>query len=139
MIGCSTANVLAYTARVVTLAQSGKSQPERVTTLYLIRVSFLSIRLTVDAADAAKRNLVLLTDSYPRGIKSIIDLIDAQNQSLVADQQAANAVYDFLIDLMSVQRSVGKFFFFAEEEDRQAFMDRLDQFMQSYGILPTRG
>ena len=107
--------------------------------IYFIRVSFPSIRLTIDAADAAKRNLVLVTDSYTRGIKSIIDLIDAQNQSLVADQQAANAVYDFLIDLMSVQRSVGKFFFFAEEEDMQAFMDRLDQFMQSYGIQPTRG
>jgi len=78
-----------------------------LTAIYLIRVSFPSIKLTVHAADAAKRNLTLVTDSYARGIKSIIDLIDAQNQSLVADQQAANAVYNFLIDLMTVQRSGG--------------------------------
>ena len=102
--------------------------------VYLIRSSYPSIRLSVHAADSAKRNLTLVTDSYARGIKSIIDLIDAQNQSLVADQQAANAVYDFLIDLMSVQRSLGSFFLFASDPEREAFMERLDQFMISKGF-----
>jgi outer membrane protein TolC/ABC-type uncharacterized transport system substrate-binding protein len=102
--------------------------------VYLIRASYPSIRLSVHAADSAKRNLTLVTDSYVRGIKSIIDLIDAQNQSLVADQQAANAVYDFLIDLMSVQRSLGSFFLFATDQERETFMERLDQFMNSKGF-----
>ncbi len=102
--------------------------------VYLIRASYPSIRLSVHAADSAKRNLTLVTDSYARGIKSIIDLIDAQNQSLVADQQAANAVYDFLIDLMSVQRSLGTFFLFASDPEREVFMERLDQFMMSKGF-----
>jgi len=75
--------------------------------IYLIRVSYPSITLTVDAADAARKNLTLVTDLYLRGTKSIIDLIDAQNRALVADQLAANAVYDFLIDLMTVQRGMG--------------------------------
>ncbi len=106
--------------------------------VYLIRVSYPSIRLTADAADAAKRNLVLVTDSYVRGIKSIIDLIDAQNSSLVSDQQASNASYNFLIDLMRVQRSMGQFFLFAQEEERQAFMEKLDQFMATRGIQANR-
>ena len=96
--------------------------------VHLIRASYPGIRLSTDAADAARRNLTLVSDAYVRGIKSIIDLIDAQNQSLVADQQAANAVYDFLIDLMAVQRSTGSFFLFAPEEERDAWMERLNRY-----------
>ncbi|WP_372683661.1 TolC family protein [Desulfosarcina sp.] len=96
--------------------------------VHLIRASYPGIRLSTDAADAARRNLILVTDAYVRGIKSIIDLIDAQNQALVADQQAANAVYDFLIDLMAVQRSTGSFFLFAPEEERDAWMERLNRY-----------
>jgi len=88
----------------------------------------------MSAADAARKNLTLVTASYARGIKSIIDLIDAQNSALVADQQAANAVYDFLIDLMAVQRSLGNFFVFAPEPDYTSFMDRLDQYMDARGF-----
>ncbi len=107
--------------------------------VYLIRASYPSIRLTMDAAESANRNLTLVTDSYVRGIKSIIDLIDAQNQSLVADQLASNSIYNFLIDLMRVQRSLGKFFLFAPEEERQAFMERLNQYMETQGIRIKTG
>ncbi len=107
--------------------------------IHLVRASYPSIRLSNDAADAARRNLTLVTDSYVRGIKSIIDLIDAQNQALVANQQAANAVYDFLIDLMSIQRSSGRFFLFAPEEERDAWMDRLNQYMMDEEKLARQG
>ena len=83
------------------------------------------------ASDAARSNLTLVTDSYVRGIKSIIDLIDAQNQALVANQQVANAVYDFLIDLMDVQRSTGSFFLFAPQDERDAWMERLERYKNS--------
>ncbi len=99
--------------------------------IHLIRASYPSIRLSNDAADSARLNLTLVTDSYVRGIKSIIDLIDAQNQALVANQQAANAVYDFLIDLMAVQRSAGSFFLFSPEEERDAWMERLNRYMMA--------
>ncbi|MCG8616274.1 MAG: TolC family protein [Desulfobacterales bacterium] len=102
--------------------------------VYLIRASYPGIRLTLHAADSARRNLTLVTDSYARGIKSIIDLIDAQSSALVADQQAANAVYNFLIDMMAVQRSLGSFFLFAPEAERSAFMDRLNQYMVAKGF-----
>jgi outer membrane protein TolC len=96
-------------------------------TFHRIRASYPGIRLANHAAHAARNNLKLVSDSYGRGLKSIIDLIDAQNQALVANQQAANAIYDFLIDLMSVQRSVGDFFLFASREDRDAWMERLNR------------
>lgn len=101
--------------------------------VHLLRASYPGIRLSRDAADAAGRNLELVTDAYVRGIKSIIDLIDAQNQYLVADQQAANAVYDFLIDIMTMQRSIGNFVLFATPEKLDGWMERLQQFMTNMG------
>ena len=99
--------------------------------VHMVRASYPSIRLSNDAADAAHRNLTLVTDLYARGIKSIIDLIDAQNQALVGNQQAANAVYDFLIDIMTIQRSTGSFFLFAPQEDRDGWMERLERHMNA--------
>lgn len=107
--------------------------------VHLIRASYPGIRLSTDAANAARRNLSLVGDAYVRGIKSIIDLIDAQNQSLVADQQAANAVYDFLIDLMAVQRSAGSFFLFAPEEERDEWIHRLNQYMMDEQRIARQG
>jgi len=54
--------------------------------------------------------------TYVEGIKSIIDLLDAQNQALSADLDAANAVYNFLIDFMGVERVIGEFVTFMPED-----------------------
>ena len=89
------------------------------------RASYPSITLSRQAADAAKQNLELVTDSYVQGIKTIIDLLDAQNQSLSAELDAANAVYNFLIDYMGVQRAIGEFVTFMPEQDRQLWMERV--------------
>jgi len=105
----------------------------------LTRASYPAIQLTREAAAAAQKNLKLVTDSYTRGIKSIIDLVDAQNLALVTDQRAANAVYDFLIDLMSVQRAVGKFELFLSTEDQQASLQKMKAFFKKEGVdLKTR-
>ena len=80
--------------------------------LHSAGASFAGIELSEDSADAAERNLEFVTDAYEQGTASILDLLDAQNQALVARQVAANAVFDYLIDLMGVQRAVGRFDFF---------------------------
>ena len=88
------------------------------------RASYPSISLTREAASAARKNLDLVTDSYIHGIKTIIDLLDAQNQYLNAELDAANAVYNFLIDFMGVQRAMGEFIIFMPQEKRQEWMER---------------
>ena len=98
------------------------------------RTSYPSIDLSRDAADASHRNLALITDSYARGIKSIIDLLDAQNLALVADQRAANAVYNFLVDLMSLQRAVGKFDLFLSADERDAWLQKMEAFFEQAGV-----
>jgi outer membrane protein len=96
--------------------------------------SFPSIRFARDAAEAARKNLDLVRDSYSRGVVSILDLLDAQNASLTADLNAATAVYDFLIDLMNVQRASGKFDFFTSQQERDEWFKELEEFFAGEGI-----
>jgi outer membrane protein TolC len=97
------------------------------------RASYPAIRLTRDASEAANRNLELVLSSYQQGIKTIIDVLDAQNLSLSADLRAANAVYDFLIDLMNLQRAVGRFDFFLGVEEQEAWLRRFQAFSEAGG------
>jgi outer membrane protein len=94
------------------------------------RASRSGIRLSREGAEAARKNLELVTDAYSRGVVSIIELLDAQNAALAADQAAANAVYDFFIDLMEVQRSAGTFDLFLSDEEKDRWFERLKEFRQ---------
>jgi outer membrane protein len=96
--------------------------------------SFPSIRFARDAAEAARKNLDLVRDSYSRGVVSILDLLDAQSASLTADLNAATAVYDFLIDLMNVQRASGKFDFSTNNEEREEWFKELEEFFAAEGM-----
>ncbi len=109
-------------------AVSSRIEERIFNAVHLIRASYPGIRLSRDAAEAALKNLMLVADSYSRGIKSIIDLVDAQNQSLVANQKAANSVYGFLIDLLTVQRAMGKYVLFLDDPERNAWFEKLESF-----------
>ncbi|MBI3773553.1 MAG: TolC family protein [Gammaproteobacteria bacterium] len=100
-------------------------------TLHRIRASHPSIQLSKDAASAANKNLDLVTDAYTRGAVSILDLLDAQNAALVAEESATNAVFDFLIDLMNLQRSVGGFDFFLDAPGLDSWLERLQRYITS--------
>ncbi len=95
------------------------------TAVLKMQASGPSIRLSSDAREASLKNLDLVQDSYSLGVVSVIDLIDAQTSALVSSQVAANAVYDFLIDLMEMERAANDFDFFKTPEDRDAWFDRL--------------
>ena len=91
--------------------------------LHTAGASYAGITLSEDAAVAAARNLELVEDAYGRGVVSILDLLDAQNAAIVAEE-AANAVYDFLLDLMEVERAIGKSYLFAPEQREDWFRAR---------------
>ena len=103
------------------------------TALLQAGASWAGIDLAADAADAARRNLALVSDAYEQGALSILDLIDAQNTALVAEQGAATAVHDFLVDLMDVHRASGRFGLFMEPAALDAFGDRLRAFFARAG------
>ena len=104
-----------------------------LSSLHEMGASLANIELSSDAAEASANNFQLVQDSYSRGVASIIQLLDAQNASLVAEQLAASAVYDFLIDLMGVERAAGRFDFFTSEGEREAFFQRLEAYFEEAG------
>ncbi|MBT8360901.1 MAG: TolC family protein [Deltaproteobacteria bacterium] len=121
--------------QLIQLKTQYKATEERISQRVLqslnnTRASYPSINLSRDALDSAKRNLRLVTDSYVQGIKSIIDLLDAQNQALNAELDAANAVYNFLIDLMAVERSIGNFITFMPSEERKQWIEQVRDYLQ---------
>lgn len=97
--------------------------------LHEIRASYPSIELARKAADAAKKNLELVQDNYSTGTMSIIDFLDARDASLNAEQNATNAVYDFLIDLMNLQRSTAVFDFFLDSKEMQRTVDEIKNYV----------
>jgi len=102
--------------------------------LYITRGAYTAIRLSRDAADAAENNFVVVRDAYSRGTVSILDLLDAQNAALVADQRAATAVYDFVSALMQVERAAARFDFFQSPKDQSAWFKRLDHYLAEHGM-----
>ncbi len=106
--------------------------------LHQASASYPNIRLSRDAAEASGRNLELVTDQYVRGLVSIVDLLDAQNSALSADQDAENAVYNFLIDWMDVERAAGRFDFRMTQAEREEWFQRLQEFFNKAGVEPIK-
>jgi outer membrane protein TolC len=104
--------------------------PQELCFCFVLSWSFPAISLSREAAEAARRNLQLVTDSYVQRIKSIIDLLDAQSQSLTSELDAANAAYNFLIDQMGLQRAMGAFITFMPEEQKKQWQDELKAAIQ---------
>jgi outer membrane protein TolC len=100
-------------------------------TLYALGAAATSIQLSRQAADAAINNYAVVREAYARGVGNIIVLLDAQQSSVIAEERAATAQFDFLIELMNVERSIGRFYFFASQDDFEHFVQRLEAFFQS--------
>jgi len=96
--------------------------------LYQANATFGAITFTQAASQAASQNLDLVTDKYRQGTAPIIQLIDAQNQSVVAELDAANAVFDFLVQLMRVERAMGRFAFLVDGDQTSDFFRRLEDY-----------
>jgi len=87
--------------------------------------SFMAIDLSRAAADAAARNLDLVTKSYSRGTVSVVDLLDAQNAATTSADEAENAVFDHLIDVLALQRATGRFWMFESEDVRRGELEAI--------------
>ena len=88
--------------------------------LHTIQASYGQIELANTAAESARRNLELVRDAYGRGTVNVIQLLDAQEASLDAAAGAAERFYGFFIDVMALQRAVGRFDFLLPDGERNA-------------------
>jgi outer membrane protein TolC len=128
-------------AEVARLEVERQAAAERIeqrtrSALHRAGASYAGIREARTAAEQARRSLELVSDAYSRGARSLIDLLDAQNARIVADQAAAEAVYDFLDDFLEVQRAVGRFDFAMTGQERADLETRLRAFARRKGVEP---
>lgn len=93
--------------------------------LALTRASYSSIQLTQAAEQAASKNFALVQDAYSKGLVSVIQLIDAQNAAIRSEQFASNAVYEFIIQLLSLERATGSYYFLASADQQSDYFNRL--------------
>jgi outer membrane protein TolC len=106
--------------------------------LFRTRSARTAIRLSRDAAGAARSNLDVVRDAYSRGTVSILDLLDAQNAALIAELRAATSVYDFVSALMEVERAAARFDFFLTPEDQADWFTRLEAYFVEHGVPVSR-
>lgn len=103
--------------------------------IYALGSSHPNIQLTRDAADTADKNLEVVRDKYANGKASILDLVDAQNQAFVQRQASVIAVYEFMQNMIDVQRAMAWFEFTAEKQTVNQWLDELETRMQRDGSL----
>ncbi|MCZ6726667.1 MAG: TolC family protein [Acidobacteria bacterium] len=104
------------------------------TALEQARASLVGIGLSDRAAQAARGNFDLVNDAYVRGVASLLDLLDAQTAAVNAEEGAANALYDFLIDWLEAKRSASTLEPFVGAEERDAWVARLDVYLREQGV-----
>ncbi len=80
--------------------------------MHTTQASKASIDLNRTAAEASRKNFDMVQDAYTEGTTGVVDLVDAQSSYLTAELTASNAVYQYLIDLVRLQRATGSFDFF---------------------------
>ncbi|MEL7022225.1 MAG: TolC family protein [Pseudomonadota bacterium] len=97
--------------------------------LLAAQATYANIEYSRDGAEAARKNLALVSDAYQKGAVSIIDLLDAQSQSLQADLSANNAIHDFLLNVMNLQRASNSFDFLLPADERAQRTQSLIQFI----------
>lgn len=102
--------------------------------LHRFGASYAGIQLARDAAEAANKNLDLASEAYSRGAVSILDLLDAQNAALVADQSAADAVYNCLSDWIDVERASGRMSYPSRQGGLAEWFESIERRLSESGV-----
>jgi outer membrane protein TolC len=137
--GSRSAQQVQASEQLIGLQLQYQSVAERVeqrirSALFRTRSARTAIRLSREAASAARSNLDVVRDAYSRGTVSILDLLDAQNAALIAELRAATSVYDFVSELMEVERAAARFDFFLTPQDQADWFTRLEAYFAERGM-----
>ncbi|MEM1042489.1 MAG: ABC transporter substrate binding protein [Bacteroidota bacterium] len=101
------------------------------TQMQFAAASFASIQEARRAAAVAQQSLAVVTDSYAAGAVDVTPLLEAQNTLQQAEVGVTNAIYDHLIDVKRVERSVGRIEALMDPAERDAFEARILEALQS--------
>jgi len=95
--------------------------------------SYPALSLSRQAADAARAHYDACAADYASGGCALVPLLDAQESALARELEASRALYRFLADWMGVARSVGRFDFFMDPAEREAWFERAQSWMDRAG------
>jgi multidrug efflux system outer membrane protein len=90
---------------------------------------YLSHKQWLIAETAGRKNLELVTNQYLLGKKSILDVLDAQQQFIVSSMSRNGSYYTFLRDYFALQESLGRFDYMSTPAEKQDYLSRLKAFM----------
>lgn len=88
-----------------------------------------NIRLSRRALAAAEQNFESVREKYSKGAASILDILDAQSALLRQRQQEAIAVYSYLQQVVSMQRSIAWFEHCRSPSEKRQWEAMLDTYM----------
>ena len=97
--------------------------------LQKLGASSAEIRLSQKAFEASRKNFAIFQDYYKQGLANVTQLVDAQKASIQTEILALNAVYQFLLDYLTLQRSVGQYLFLLTEEELENFNRQLSEYL----------
>lgn len=90
-----------------------------------------NIQLSKISEETAAEALELTRASYAEGAVNIVQLLDAQNNYLNAQLARTNAVYNFLINALQLERFMGYYFLLNTEEKNDGFRQRFFEFINT--------
>ena len=91
-----------------------------------------NIELSRVSEETARESLELTQTAYSNGAVTVVQLIDAQNNYLQAQLASSNAVYNFLLNGLQLERFLGHYFFLKSDAENAAFQSRYDAFLSNY-------
>ena len=90
-----------------------------------------NIELSKISEETAAESLELTQASYAEGAVNIVQLLDAQNNYLNAQLARTNAVYNFLINALQLERFMGYYFLLNTKEKNDEFRQRFFEFLNT--------
>jgi outer membrane protein len=89
-----------------------------------------NIELSTVSEVAAKEALELTQASYSNGAVTVVQLIDAQNNYLTASLSRFNAVYNYLLTSLRLERFIGYYFLMHTQPENEAFIQKFSTFLE---------
>lgn len=90
-----------------------------------------NIELSKVSEETAKESLELTQASYSNGAVNVVQLLDAQNNYLNAQLSRTNAVYNYLINALQLERNLGYYFLLNSESENAKFRQRFLEFLNN--------
>lgn len=90
-----------------------------------------NIEISKLSEEAAKESLELTQVSYSNGAVNIVQLLDAQNNYLSAQQAQITAVYNYLLSSIQLERYMSYYFLLHTPEDNQEFIEAFKEYLQN--------